>query len=101
MAIIRRVGPGSAFRVGLAVYGFLGLVLGLFFGLFSLLAGSLASLTPESTPGGPLIRLAFGFGAIIFFPVIYGVMGGIFAAIGAAIYNLVARWVGGLEVEIN
>jgi hypothetical protein len=42
-----------------------------------------------------------GFGAIIFFPVLYGLFGGIFAAIGAAIYNLVAGWVGGLEVEIS
>jgi hypothetical protein len=29
------------------------------------------------------------------------VIGGIFAAIGAAVYNLVAGWVGGLEVDIN
>jgi hypothetical protein len=42
-----------------------------------------------------------GLGAIIFFPLIYGLVGGVFAAIGAAIYNLVAGWVGGLEVEIS
>jgi len=28
-------------------------------------------------------------------------IGGIFAAIGAAVYNLAAGWVGGLEVDIN
>jgi hypothetical protein len=42
-----------------------------------------------------------GFGAIILFPICYGIIGGIFAAIGAAIYNLVAGWVGGLEVDIS
>ncbi len=42
-----------------------------------------------------------GFGAIIFFPICYGLIGGIFAALGAVIYNLVAGWVGGLEVDIS
>jgi hypothetical protein len=42
-----------------------------------------------------------GFGAIILFPICYGIIGGISAAIGAAIYNLVAGWVGGLEVDIS
>jgi hypothetical protein len=42
-----------------------------------------------------------GAGAIIFLPIMYGVFGGIFAAIGAFVYNLVAGWVGGLEVDIS
>jgi hypothetical protein len=42
-----------------------------------------------------------GFGAIIFLPLFYGLVGGVFAAISAAVYNLAAGWVGGLEVDIN
>jgi hypothetical protein len=42
-----------------------------------------------------------GLGAIVFFPICYGLIGGVFAAIGALIYNLVAGWVGGLEVDIS
>ena len=34
-------------------------------------------------------------------PIIYGVMGLIFGVIGAALYNLVARWIGGFEVEVE
>jgi hypothetical protein len=33
----------------------------------------------------------------ILMPVIYGVMG----FIGAAVYNLVARWIGGIELEVE
>lgn len=101
MAIVRRVGPGSAFKVGLVVYAMLGLVLGVFMALVSLVAGSLAPLSQSAAPGAQFFRFGMGFGAIIFFPILYGVFGGVFAAIGAAIYNLVAGWVGGLEVDIS
>jgi hypothetical protein len=35
------------------------------------------------------------------FPICYGLIGGIFGALTAVIYNLAAGWVGGLEVDIN
>jgi hypothetical protein len=41
------------------------------------------------------------FGMGILMPVIYGVMGFIGGVIGAAVYNLVARWIGGIEVEVE
>ena len=36
-------------------------------------------------------------GMLIFMPIIYMVFGFIFTIIGAWVYNLVARWVGGIE----
>jgi hypothetical protein len=45
--------------------------------------------------------MVFGAGAIVFFPICYGIIGGIGGALGAVIYNLVAGWVGGLEVDIS
>jgi Transmembrane domain of unknown function (DUF3566) len=101
MAIVRRVGPGSAFKVGLVLYALMGLVLGVCVGFASMVAGNLGSMGQSASPGARLFGLGMGFGAVIFFPVLYGVIGGIFAAISAAIYNLVAGWVGGLEVDIN
>lgn len=96
MGTVKRIGPGSAFKVGLALYGFLGLILGVIFALISMLGGALA-------PGVQLgvFKMFFGIGAIIMFPVCYGIIGGIGAAIGAVLYNLVAGWVGGLEVDIS
>jgi hypothetical protein len=34
-------------------------------------------------------------------PIFYGAMGFILGVIGAFIYNLIARWVGGIEVEVE
>jgi hypothetical protein len=34
-------------------------------------------------------------------PILYGVMGFIFGAIGAAIYNVASRTIGGLEMELD
>jgi hypothetical protein len=101
MAIVRRVGPGSAFKVGLVLYALLGLVLGICMALVSMVAGTLAPMGQTGAPGGRLLGFGMGFGAVIFFPLIYGLIGGIFAAIGAVLYNLVAGWVGGLEVDIS
>ena len=41
--------------------------------------------------------VAFGLLAIFG----YGLLGWVFTAVAAAIYNLAARWVGGIEVEIE
>jgi len=107
MAIVRRVAPGSAFKVGLVLYALFGLVLGICMAFVSMVAGSIGGLGHSPVPGSGVswdarsFGLGMGLGAIIFFPLIYGLVGGIFAAIGAAIYNLVAGWVGGLEVEIS
>ena len=101
MATVKRVGPGSAFKIGLVMYAILGLLLGIFMAFISMVAGTLGSLGESAAPGAKLLGFGMGFGAIIIFPIGYGVIGGIFAAIGAVIYNLVAGWVGGLEVDIS
>jgi hypothetical protein len=43
----------------------------------------------------------FGTGFALALPIIYGVCGFIFTAIGCAIYNFVAGLVGGIEVELD
>jgi hypothetical protein len=103
MAVVRRVGPGSAFKVGLVLYAILGLVLGIFMAFISMVAGSLGGLAMPAggAPGSRLFGFGMGMGAIIIFPILYGVIGGVFAAIGAVVYNLVAGWVGGLELDIE
>src|SRR5258707_8871730 len=101
MAIVSRFGPASAFKVCLVLYALIGLVLGICIAYFSMVAGTLGSMGQSAAPGARLFGFGMGFGAIIFFPLIYGLIGGIFAAIGAAVYNLAAGWVGGLEVDSN
>lgn len=100
MATIKRIGPGSAFKVGLIIYAFVGLVVGVIMACVSMVAGSLTGLA-DAGAGARVLGLGFGFGAIIIAPITYGIIGGIGAALGAVIYNLAAGWVGGLEVDIS
>jgi hypothetical protein len=53
----------------------------------------------SAAPGwlGPM----FGVGALVFFPVLYGVIGFVSGAISAALYNLFSGLVGGLELEMS
>jgi hypothetical protein len=43
----------------------------------------------------------FGGFSIIFFPIIFAVIGAIGGGLGAVIYNVSARYVGGIEVEVE
>lgn len=89
MAIVRRIGPSSAFKIVLITYALIGVVMAAIFCLA-------AYIRPTPLPGGlgPALFL-------IIFPVAYGVLGGVVALVAAALYNLVARWVGGLEVDLS
>lgn len=50
-------------------------------------------------PAAPIAGMMFVMGLSL--PVLYGMMGFVFGIIGAAIYNLIARWMGGIEVEVE
>jgi hypothetical protein len=52
-------------------------------------------VAPSEAGGG------FGVGFALLLPLFYGLLGFVFTAIGCIIYNLVAGWVGGIEVEIG
>jgi len=53
----------------------------------------------STAPAAAVAGIMFGMGILM--PVIYGVMGFIIGVIGAAVYNLVARWIGGIELEVE
>jgi hypothetical protein len=50
--------------------------------------------------GGSLHSILNGV-FLLLFPVIYGAVGFIGGVIAAALYNLVAKWTGGLEFEVT
>jgi len=87
MATLRRVGPGSAFKVGLVVYAFLGLLVGICMALFSMVAGSLTGMAGADATTAKMMGFGMGFGAIIIFPILYGIIGGI----GGASKSISAR----------
>jgi len=94
MATLRHIAPASAFKIGLIAYGIVGFVLGVFCS-----AIAVAGVHFSHHAHMPFGR--FGVLAVVMCPIIYGIIGGVGAVIGALIYNLAAKWVGGLEVEIG
>jgi len=95
MPYLRHIGPGSGFKVGAVVYGVIGLIAGIFCSLFAF------ALPAVHHAHVPWISPAIGAFAVIFCPLIYGVIGGIATLVSVLIYNLAAGWVGGLEVDIR
>ena len=94
--IVRRVRPLSLAKVMAMLYALMGLIFGACISLFSLVGSAFA---PKDVPGG--MGILFGAAAIIVLPIFYGLLGFIFSLIAAAIYNLVASWVGGVELEVQ
>ena len=85
------------------IFGILYALLGLIFIPFFALAG-IAGFFAEGGSGnaGSAGLLAGGMIAMaVIFPIMYGVMGFVGGVIVAALYNLIARWVGGLEFEVE
>lgn len=81
---------GKVYAIVMAIIGFLA-------GIIVALVGSAAATF--SRPG--MWGAGLGVLSIIVLPIIYGVLGFIFGVIGAAIYNLVAKWVGGIKIELK
>jgi hypothetical protein len=92
--IVRRLGPLSFAKVSGIIYAILGSIAGVMFALMSHGGGSLGS-------GGTVFDAVFGVGALVFMPIGYGLVGFMFSLILAALYNVVARFVGGIEVQTD
>jgi hypothetical protein len=98
--VIRRVNPISAAKVGGMLGILLGLVIGVCISLFALVfGGAMAAASDE--PAGAFFGMFMGVGAIVILPIFYGVFMFIMGAIQAALYNVAARWAGGLEVDAS
>jgi len=96
---IRGVGVLSAAKMGAILYAGIGLVVGALVACVSLVGG-FAALANQQGGAGAFGAL-FGVGAVVFFPILYGVFGCIGAMIVSLLYNLAARAVGGLEIELD
>ena len=105
MYTIRRVSIGSAFRVGAVSSALMWAVFGILLVLWMMAVGSAVDSTATQFSGQSNNVGEFSGGVAIFTYLcgipIYAVMGGIGGALYAFIYNLVAGWVGGLELELE
>jgi hypothetical protein len=94
MYIVKSVGVMSVAKIMGLLYACLGLLV-IPFVLLGALLGAFAGQNSSSFAG------IVGVGLAILAPFLYGALGFIFGALGALLYNLIARWVGGFELEMT
>lgn len=100
-AVVRRVDLTSLFKLAFVLYATLGFVAGLFYGAIIALIGSLGAVWDDELPGMGVLSGAIGIIAVPILAMVYGLLGSIVVTIGGALYNLAARFVGGLKVAVD
>jgi hypothetical protein len=98
---LKKISPLSLAKVQTLFMAVFGLFVGLLYaGLGKILSGlpeevqSQAGLTPE-------VSAIFGPWAILIMPITYAIIGFITGLIGAWIYNVIAKQIGGIKVELS
>ena len=81
-----------------ALHGAMALLFVPFFLLFALV-GSFLPKSANSPPAAAM--LGIGFGLAILMPLFYAATGFVMGLLGAFIYNLIAKWIGGIEFEVE
>ncbi len=98
MQELKKVDPLSAGKICGIMYTIMGVVIGLIYALY--FAGMGLLVTSMSGTEGTLM-IIIGVVCIVAVPIIYGIIGFLSGLIGAAIYNLLARKIGGIKLEIK
>lgn len=98
---LKRIDPLSAGKMLMMIYGILGAIIGIVYSIMIFIFGSIAGVSNDKV----ILGVAGGaFGGLLigaFFVVMYALIGFLAGIIGAAIYNLVAKKVGGLKLELE
>ena len=99
---IKRIEPISYGKIQGAIGLLVGLIIGGFFALMSVVGVGLGStMAGRQGAGAGVFAIVFGIGAVVFLPLFYGIAGFVAGVIGALFYNLVARFAGGLEITVE
>ena len=98
--VIREIGVLSFGKVAGIVYACIGLIAGMILALVSMLGG-FAGLASDGGRAAGFLAMCVGAGAVFILPVVYGVLGSLVGMLVAAIYNVAARLVGGIEITID
>lgn len=88
---LKKIGVLSLAKIQAVIMAIFGLLFGLFIAVIDLI---LPAANGEDAFAG------FGFFIVIIFPVLYTAMGFVFGALTAVLYNLTAKWAGGIEFEV-
>ncbi len=93
---LKRIAPLQAGKVLGVLYGAMSVLIVPLFALFTTMA-AIAGGGGRSAA----MPMMFGLGMIFFAPIMYAAMGFLCGVVGAWLYNLIAGWLGGFEVEFE
>ena len=97
---LKRIAPLPVAKIFGILYALVGLIFVPFFAIAGI-AGLFAG-TGDGSAGAAGVGVVIGMIAMaVIFPIMYGVIGFFGGIIIAALYNLIARWVGGIEFEVE
>ena len=91
---IKRLYVWSVAKLQAILMAVIGFLLGLFYALLGVALGPAAF-------GESAGIIALGFWLLLLLPLVYGIMGLVGGGIGAALYNCVAKWVGGIKLQLK
>lgn len=97
---LKSIGVLSCGKMLGVIYAALGLLVGALMALFAFI-GALAEVQQDGQGAALPVALGMAVAMLLFIPVAYGVMGFIGGVIVAAIYNVAAGFIGGLEFEFE
>jgi hypothetical protein len=98
MRTIKKFEVVSVMRISAICYGLMGLIEG---AIFSVIFLVMPMASPAQQQMAPWMGALFGGLSVIFFPILFGLMGAVIGALGAVIYNGSAKYVGGIQVEVE
>jgi hypothetical protein len=96
--VVRRINPLSVAKIAGLLYAIIGLIVGAF---MSLIFGAMGSLGAAQSDMPPMMGMLVGAGSIVMMPILYGVLGFVTTALSAVIYNVLAGFVGGIEIDVD
>ncbi|MBI4176690.1 MAG: hypothetical protein HY518_05780 [Candidatus Aenigmarchaeota archaeon] len=97
---VRKVDVLSMAKIYAVIMAIIGFIMGIVMAVIFLTVGS---FVPAATGPASFGLLPFGLGvlSIIAFPILYGVLGFVMGAIGAFLYNVIAGWIGGVQLDLQ
>lgn len=105
MQEIKKIGVLSAAKVSGVLYLVLSLIVAVPLACISLFSGSLFATAGIQDPDAIGLGFATGIVGALFYgiclPIFYAAIGFIGGAIGAFVYNVVAGFIGGIELELG
>jgi len=100
--VIKRIGVLSLGKLMGLLYAGIGLLFGVLYALVAVVGGGamMAMGGGEGAVGGGMM-MGLGLAAVLVLPIFYGIVGFLGGLLSAFLFNLAAKYTGGLEIEAD